>query len=285
MLSKLRLLTLATLLMAGLATLAPHSASAETMSEVLLEAPEHGKLQSFSRSEYYIKAGGTPPTLDALATEPRKFFRHEMAYATFKRGIEIQLGRKLGDGALKRLLAGNKVQLVACEGSIYTTGVDRAGNVAWFTRSCARGEQLLQLRVAGAWVTVASMGCLNLVDAPIIGKLPAPVVITGEGFTPPPQTCKGKDCTPTPPPECKGAKCNPPPSCTKDCAPTKPTKTKGNNGWGNGDQSPPGKSADKNNAENNTSGKEDPSHGGNAGGNGQGNGQGGGKGNGKGKNK
>lgn len=37
-----------------------------------------------------------------------------------------------------------------------------------------------------------------------------------------------------------------------------PSGPKGNNGWGNGDQDAPGNSANNNNAENNTSGKEDP---------------------------
>lgn len=36
-----------------------------------------------------------------------------------------------------------------------------------------------------------------------------------------------------------------------------------NNGWGNGDQDAPGNSGSHNNAENNHSGKSDPSHGGN----------------------
>lgn len=47
--------------------------------------------------------------------------------------------------------------------------------------------------------------------------------------------------------------------------PPGPDVTHGNNGWGNGDQTPPGNSGDHNNAENNTSGTSDPSHGNNAG--------------------
>jgi uncharacterized membrane protein YgcG len=226
-------------------------ASATTMSEVLISATAPGELKSFSRSEYYIKTGGTPPTLEALAAEPRKFFRHEMAYQVFKRGFEIQLGKRLSDGALQRLLAGNKVKLRACTSRIYTTGVDRAGNVSWFTRSCAKGEQLLWLQVGNKQVVVASMGCLNLVDAPVIGPVPTPALMTGNGFAPLP-ACTGDGCTPrkppvTPEPPCKGAHCKPqppvtppeppvckgngcqpqPPSCTTNCEPPEPPSCKG----------------------------------------------------------
>lgn len=275
----------------GLTTTLP--ASAATVSDVLIEAPEHGKLQSFSKSEYYIRAGGTPPTLEALAANPKKFFRHQMAYAVFKKGFEVQLGKSLGDSALKRLLSGNKVRLVACKGSIYTTGVDKQGNVSWFTRSCAPGEQLLVLRVRNQWVVVASMGCLNLVDAPLVGPMATPVVMDGNGFTPvppcigkacdpvppPPPVCTKKCEPPPPPPTCKGKACEPPP---------KPEKKKGNNGWGNGDQTAPGKSGPNNDAENNgneVGDKEDPSHGGNAGGKGGSGGQGKNEEKGNGKNK
>lgn len=44
---------------------------------------------------------------------------------------------------------------------------------------------------------------------------------------------------------------------------TPPRGPQGNNGWGNGDQNAPGNSGPNNNAENNTSGKEDPRGGGN----------------------
>lgn len=191
------------------------AASATTMSEVLISAENPGKLQSFSRDEYYIRAGGTPPTLEALAADPRKFFRHQMAYEVFKRGFEIQLGESLSDDALKRLLAGNKVRNTRdCVGLIYTPGVDRAGNVSWLIRACAPGEKLLELRVGNKWVAVASMGCLNLINAPVLGPVPAPLMMTGGGFTPPPG-CKGTGCNPPPPPP-------PPPPCTSECEPPPP---------------------------------------------------------------
>lgn len=282
--SRMRIFALAAALLVSVAALAPTTAKAENMSDVLISAENPGKLQSFSRNEYYIRAGGTPPSIEALAANPKSFFRHEMAYQVFKRGFEIQLGRELGDGALKRLLSSTKVELRDCVGSIYTTGVDRNGNVAWFTRACADGEQLLWLTANGKKVVVASMGCLNLVDAPIIGKPPAPVVMSGGGFTPPPATCTGEGCNPPPPPPpCEGKKCEPPPPppCKGNKCEPKPEKPKGNNGWGNGDQSAPGNSGPNNDAENNGNeegDKPDPSHGGNAGGNQGGNGQGGEKG-------
>ena len=188
----MRLLTiLVTLLILSLGMIIPATASAATMSDVLISAQDHGKLQSFSWDKYYIRAGGTPPTREALADKPGKYFRHQMAFEVFKRGFEVQLGKKLSDGALKRLLKSDQVELRDCVGSIHTTGVDRAGNVAWFTRACAKSEQLLWLQVGNKMVVVASIGCLNLVDAPVIGKLPAPVIMTGGGFTPTVVTCTG----------------------------------------------------------------------------------------------
>lgn len=51
------------------------------------------------------------------------------------------------------------------------------------------------------------------------------------------------------------------PGCTGVCGgPDDPSRHR-NNGWGNGDQDAPGNSLNHNNAENNHSGKTDPSHG------------------------
>ncbi|MFN3188357.1 MAG: hypothetical protein ACK42D_02320 [Candidatus Paceibacteria bacterium] len=85
----------------------------------------------------------------------------------FRYAITTQVGG-LSDRQIAALLRSHQVQTVPCQGSIRTTGYDSAGRVAWFTRPCASGEELLQVQVGTRWVTVASMWCLNPVsDQPV----------------------------------------------------------------------------------------------------------------------
>lgn len=73
-----------------------------------------------------------------------------------------------------------------------------------------------------------------------------------------PVTASGDDNNPTPPTS------NPPnvtPPSEPPTTPEKPDRVKGNNGWGNGDQSPPGNSGANNNAENDRGGRSQRNHG------------------------
>ena len=116
---------------------------------------------SFVKSPYYLGTQGTPPTLAAFAANPRHYLRPG-AYEPLKQGFATSLGRSLSDAQFQTLLGSDQVQLVPCTGRIDTAGI-RAGSVRWSERTCYQGEQLIQLNVNSAWVTVASQGCFNLV--------------------------------------------------------------------------------------------------------------------------
>lgn len=128
-------------------------------------------LRSYAAPSYYLGAGGQPPTLQQFAVEPRRYFRSEVAYRSFR-------AEALGGRDLALLLQQGRVQTVPCTGFIYTSGLTAAGEISWFERACYPREELIQVRDTGQWRTVASLGCLNLVrpDAALSPRAQMPPV-------------------------------------------------------------------------------------------------------------
>lgn len=123
-----------------------------------------GSYQSYVKDPYYLGVGGTPPTLDEFAVNPRAYLRSEAAYLSLKNGFAELLGRSLSDEAFSRLLASDQVRAERyCVGYINTAGITPAGGVKWSVRGCYLGEKLIELKVHNQWQVVASQGCFNLV--------------------------------------------------------------------------------------------------------------------------
>ena len=115
-------------------------------------------LHSYALSQYYLGAGGQPPTLEDLAVLPDRYFRNEVAMRSFQSGA-------LGGQDLIQLLAEERIRTVVCSGRrIETSGITATGEVRWFVRECYQDERLIEKKDRqGEWQIVASLGCLNLV--------------------------------------------------------------------------------------------------------------------------
>lgn len=125
-------------------------------------ASAQGQGASYVQDQYYLGAGGTPPTLAAFAANPQGYLRYPAAYQSLKQGFEQATGTRLSDQGFSQLLTSDRVRLVGCSGRITTSRITAGGAVSYFTRGCYRGERLIQVRTSAGWVPVASQGCFNL---------------------------------------------------------------------------------------------------------------------------
>ena len=127
--------------------------------------------RSYASPEYYLGAGGQPPSLEVLSVNPERFFRHEQALKLFR-------ALALGNQSIFDLYQQSRVRTILCQGEIQTSGITPSGEAYWFTRPCYEGEELIQVRAqeGARWVTVASLGCLN----PVRNFFSSSVVVTHE---------------------------------------------------------------------------------------------------------
>jgi len=144
------------------------SVAAQSLESIMPSSAGVGTLHAFSRSERRHQLSEVAAAFDGND----RIFRAPKALELFRYAITTQLGG-MSDGQIAALLRSAQVRTVACVGSIRTTGYDNIGRVAWFTRSCAPGEELLQVQVGAGWVTVASLWCLNPIsDQPVRAAAP-----------------------------------------------------------------------------------------------------------------
>jgi len=225
-----------------------------------------GNQQPFFSSEHWIKNTAKSVNLGDFAENPGAYMREGIAYDVLRQGVAIKLGRDgLTDSEFKTLLQEDYIGTRRCEGEIVTTGIDPVtGDAFWFTRACYANEIIVYANTKTGKIDLFSLGCGNLIDGQLFVPAPKPVVMNDNNFVPSPPVCVGDDCTPppvcegddcTPPPVCEGPDCDPvhPPVCEgDDCGPVHPPVSTGgcNNGWGNNSQCAPGKSLNRNNAEN-----------------------------------
>jgi hypothetical protein len=172
MLAPLRAIVSILAMLAFMGPLAASPVSAQTATTY------HG----FVMDEFYLGHGGTPATFEQVATNPMSVFRSRTAFDTLKTHFSGYLGRLLSDEEFRVLLLSNDVRLVPCVGRIDTAGITNTGRVGWRERNCYRGESLIQLRINGGWVTVASQGCFN----PVRGDMPPPPPLVISVSPPPP---------------------------------------------------------------------------------------------------
>lgn len=119
---------------------------------------------------YHGKPGGRAVPLHEFAKAPMRYLRSEEAYQALLAHVSEALGRPVDDAAFRSLITSDDVRLIDCRGPIATAGITAAGQVGWGQRACYPGEHLLQVRVPGGWMTIASQGCYN----PVRGERPAP---------------------------------------------------------------------------------------------------------------
>jgi hypothetical protein len=114
--------------------------------------------QPHAKAEFHLGSGGIPPTLEELGANPRQYFRNDITFSAFVKGM--------GAGSvseLQNLLTSERIRLKACSGEIKTTGQRLDGTIGWNTRPCYEHEMLIeQLRPSGTWEVDASTACLNL---------------------------------------------------------------------------------------------------------------------------
>ena len=138
----------------------------------------------FVKDQYYLVRGGTPATLEQVASNPLAVFRSQLAYDNLRAHIGAMIGRPLSDTDFRTLMLSDDVRLIPCVGSVDTSGVTDSGRFGFHLRACYRGEMLIQVRLQdGRWLTVASQGCYN----PVRGEVPSlpPVAVFVE-IPPPP---------------------------------------------------------------------------------------------------
>lgn len=124
----------------------------------------------FVKDQYYLVQGGTPATLEQVASDPLEVFRSQLAYDNLRAHIGAMIGQPLSDSDFRSLIVSDDVRLIPCVGSVDTSGVTDTGRFGFHKRKCYRGEMLIQVRLQdGRWLTVASQGCYN----PVRGEVPS----------------------------------------------------------------------------------------------------------------
>ncbi len=112
---------------------------------------------SFTKDEYYLGRGGTPPTLSELAETPETYFRSPATAAALAAHLGVSLD-ELGNAFMN-------LREEPCAGRrIRTAGLAPSGAIVRFERACYEGEVLLMRGSA----PVASTGCLNPVYGIIV---------------------------------------------------------------------------------------------------------------------
>ena len=125
----------------------------------------------FVRDAYYIGKGGKVVSPKDFAANPQKYTRSDVVYLALREHFSRVVGKPLGDVEFRALLASDDVRLVPCvEDKISTAGVTDKGNIAWHKRNCYKDERLIEAKVPGGWMVVASQGCYN----PVEGVRPTP---------------------------------------------------------------------------------------------------------------
>lgn len=124
-----------------------------------LAEPAH---HPFVKSPFYHgNKGGRAVPLHLFAQDPTRYMRSPEAYRQLLQHVTTALERTVDDSGFRSLIVGPEARLIDCQGSINTAGITNAGQVGWRERQCYPGEYLIQVRLPGGWMTIASQGCYN----------------------------------------------------------------------------------------------------------------------------
>ncbi len=144
-----------------------------------LPASAQGSAQSFVQDEFYLgHEGGSPPSLQAFAENPRAYLRSEAAYTALRQRFATVLGRSsLSEEDFTELLNSDQVRLRSCSsfGRFQTMGILTTDVVVQSPRTtCYAGEKFIEVLVHGQWIVAASQGCFNPVTIPPVSVIPPP---------------------------------------------------------------------------------------------------------------